>query len=142
MLLVVVTEWTFPIGPTKKKLFQSIHVVIIRTKKRKKVSKKDSKDSKEVSCRRCFFTKEEDYQKPWKKEKQMSQKYCKVREPREGSKTPGPTGRRASANEVHHNRSCHHFCSTTLQRSTASRKCFPSTISLLSFDDIIGKILS
>ena len=116
-------------GPSQRvvTLFQSIHVVITRTKKRKKVSKKDSKDSKEVSCRRCFFTKEENSQKL--SEKQMSQKYCKVREPREGSKTPGPTGRRASANEVHHNRSCHHFCSTTLQRSTVSRKCIPSTIS-------------
>ena len=55
MLLVVVTEWTFPIGPTKKDLFQSIHVVITRTKKRKKVSKKDSKDSREVSCRSMFY---------------------------------------------------------------------------------------
>ena len=59
MLLVAVMELNMVIGDSWKDVFQTFHVVITRTKKRKKVSKKDSKDSKEVSCRRCFFTKEE-----------------------------------------------------------------------------------
>ena len=57
-------------------------------------------------------------QKNVPKKMRLKDKQKKVRDPREGSKTAGPTGRRASANEVafwhrnhhghrHHNNDCH-----------------------------------
>ena len=70
-------------------------IVLTRTKKRKKVSKKDSKESKdlrEVSWWNLIL------KQKWIESKNL--KETKSRDPRDGSKTPGPTGRRASAIEV------------------------------------------